>query len=122
MKIISVEKSHIFDAAELEKIVEKCVGLDLNLVVFGLPQSGKSSLVKAICRKSKNFVTLEEDEVLEEWHAVELRKGVAGKKLAVGHQFPTMNENVPDSYLERFLVENMGLNPKEWAIVRIKTK
>jgi len=122
MKIIGVEKSRIFDAAELEKIAEKCANLGLNLVVFGLPQSGKSSLVRAICRKSKGFVTLEEEEVLEEAHVAELRKGFAGKKWAIGHQFPTMDENVSDSYLGRFFVENMGLNPKEWAIIRIKTK
>jgi len=121
-KVFVVKKSQIFEAVELDKIAKKLVKLDLNIIVFGLPQSGKSTIIKAICKKSKEFDTLEEEEAMEEAHAAELRREVAGKKWAVSHQLPTMDENVPDSYLESFLVERIGLNPKKWAITRIKTQ
>ena len=122
VKVIVVRKSQIFDKAELPKIVAKCISLDLNLVVFGLPQSGKSSLIKSICSASKKFDTLAEEESMEEAHDFELRRETKGRKWAVGHQFPTMDESTPDEYLESFLVNTMGLNPKKWAIVRIMTK
>jgi hypothetical protein len=121
-QIIVVKKSQIFDKAELAEIVGKCIALDLNLIVFGLPQSGKSSLIKAICRKSRKFHTLSEEESMEEVHDFELRQEHEGMKWAIGHQIPTMDEGISDEFLERFIVEKMGLNPKKWAIIRIMTK
>lgn len=121
VRVICVEKSQIFDKAELKLIVEKCVKLDLNLIVFGLPRSGKSSLVRAICAKSGWFVTFEEEEAMEEKHSLELKRDLKGKKWVVGHQFPSMDESVPDAYLKDFL-DKMGLNPQKWVIIRIKTK
>ncbi len=121
-EVIVVEKRKILDANELGKIAEKCVNLNSNLMVFGLPFSGKSSLAKAICKKSKQFVTLEEEEIMEEKNGLAIKKDIGNKRWAVGHQFPGMNENVSDGYLEKFLVENMGLDTTKWTIIRIKTK
>ena len=122
IRVITVEKSKILGYAELEKIVEKCVNLNSNLLVFGLPWSGKSSLIKAICKKSRQFITVAEEEITEEKNGIAVKKGIGNKLWAVGHQFPGMNENVSDEYLEKFLVENMGLDTRKWAIIRIKAE
>ena len=88
IKVIAAEKRKIFDKSRLEKLVEECINLNSNLIVFGLPWSGKSTLIKAICKKSNNFITLEEEEVTEEKDDLELRKDIGSQKWAVGHQFP----------------------------------
>lgn len=122
IKVIVVEKSKILDSAELEEIAKKCSNLNSNLAVFGLPFSGKSSLVKAICKKSKQFITVEEEEITKEENGLAIKKDNGNKKWAVGHQFPSMDEDVSDDYLREFLVENMKLDDKKWTIIRIKTK
>jgi adenylate kinase family enzyme len=91
-------------------------------MVFGLPNSGKSTLVKAICKKSTKYWTLEEDEVQCEENGLTIKKDRPGAKWVVSHQLPTMDERITDTALSKFLAEKMGLNPKKWAIVRIKTK
>ncbi len=120
-RILTVEKNKILDFKELEKIAGNLAKMNYNIMVFGLPNSGKSALIKAILKKNSGFSTLDEEEVTDKEHVAKL-KIEAGKKWAVSHQYPTMDENVPDEYLQKFLAANIGLNPKKWAIIRIKTK
>lgn len=121
-RIIVLEKSKILNSAELERIAKSLAKINSNLLIFGLPNSGKSLLVKAVCKKSTRFITLKEEEILDEKNGEALKQAIGNKKWVAGHQFPTMDENTPDQRLIDFVIEKMGLNPKEWTIIRIKTK
>jgi adenylate kinase family enzyme len=120
-RIIIVEKSRVFGHCELEKIASELAGMNRNLIVFGLPNSGKSTLIKAVLKKNGKFCTINEEELLEEWQASAIVR-THEKKWIVSHKYPTTDENVPDEQLQRFLAERLGLNPEKWAIIRIKAK
>lgn len=120
-KIIRIEKNRILNKTELKKITKNLIKLNSNLMVFGLPWSGKSTIIKAILKKSSEFITLEEEEVLNNSDYLKLRKEIESKKWAVSHQMPSLNENVLDDYLRKFLKKEMDLDPKKWTIIRIKT-
>lgn len=121
MKVLFVKQSKIFNSIELKKIVKKLIELNSNLIVFGLPQSGKSTIVKAVCLQSKKFQTLNEEELILEEDVSKLKQTFGKKLWIISHQYPTLNENVPNNYLIEF-AQQTGLNSKNWAIIRIKTK
>ncbi len=121
-KVITIESERISDSKKLKKLVKELTALNSNLMVFGLPYSGKSYLIKAICDKDKKFITLEDEEVTEDRNGEKIKEEIGGRKWAVGHQFPTQSESVSDEYLADFLVKKMDLNPEKWLILRIKTK
>ncbi|PIU21516.1 MAG: hypothetical protein COT15_01895 [Candidatus Diapherotrites archaeon CG08_land_8_20_14_0_20_34_12] len=117
MVVVPVESSKIFVSSELNKIVEELVSYNSNLIIFGLPNSGKSTLVKRVCSFDPRFKTLEHEEVLSaEDNKRLLRK--CRKLWCVGHQYPTQNQNVSADYLQWF-VAGMGLDIGKWAIIRI---
>ncbi|VVC00716.1 Uncharacterised protein [uncultured archaeon] len=114
----TINSSDIFDAAKLEGIALGLVCLNSNLLIFGLPYSGKSTLAKAICKTDRRFRTLEDEEILSEKD----HKAILGKSKhlwCVGHQFPGQLQAIPDSELEAF-VSGMGLDASDWVILRIE--
>lgn len=120
IKIITIEKNSIFDKTKLNKVVKELIALNSNLMIFGLANSGKSTLVKTVCNKDNRFETLDEEEITDDEDTILLNQDT--KKWAVGHQYPTSDETVSDTYLEDFFMEHIGLNPEKWAIIRIKSK
>ena len=122
MQVITVRKSLFEDKQKFKELIEELAGLDSNLMVFGLPNSGKSTLVKAVCGKNSKFCTLPEEEVMDEEGTAEIRTEPEDKKWAVSHQYPAMHGNATDKELKDFLEQKMGLNPKKWQIIRINTE
>ena len=121
IKVITIEKNAIFDKLKLDETVKKLIRLNSNLMIFGLPNSGKSTLVKAICKESKEFQTLEDEEATDNEDMI-LLKQKNGKKWAVGHQFPTSHESISNEELKTFFTSILALEPKKWTIIRIISK
>ncbi|GEM_PF-2788221 len=122
METITVQKSLFEDKQKFRELIEELAGQDSNLMVFGLPNSGKSTLVKAVCGKNNKFCTLPEEEIMDEESAAEIKAEPEGKKWAVSHQYPGMHGNTTDKELKDFLEQKMGLEPEKWQIIRINTK
>ena len=113
----NIKSEDIFDAKKITTIASELASLNSGIIVFGLPHSGKSTLVRAICSKDKRFKTLDEEEILSDEDA----RAILQKSKTfwcVSHQFPGQNQDVSEDYLRGFC-EGVGLNQKEWLIVKI---
>lgn len=113
----TIRSKDIFDPEKCKKLAAELAGLDSSLVIFGLPHSGKSTLVQAICETATWFRTLPEEEVLNKADQKLILK-VSNRFWAVGHQFPSQNQGLADLELEKFAV-NQGFSLDKWQIVRI---
>jgi AAA+ ATPase superfamily predicted ATPase len=115
MKIVNSQD--IFNKEKCSKIVNELTSSGKNILIFGMHNSGKSTLVKAACKTDKRFKTLEEEEVLSDKDGLKLLK--KSKKLwCVGHQYPGQSQDATKDYLTGF-AEGMGLKLKDWVIVKI---
>lgn len=112
-----VRSNSIFSEHELVQVAKRLAASNLNIIIFGLPSSGKSTLVKTICSADKRFETLEEEEILSKEDGERILKK-SNKFWCVSHQFPGQNQDVSEDYLKGF-VEGMGLKLSEWIIVKI---
>ena len=114
----TIKSADILDSKKVNGIAAGLVSLNSNLLIFGLPHSGKSTLVKVVCKADNRFKTLDEEEILSDKDQKAILK--KSKKLwCVSHQFPGQLQTIPDSELERFF-SSMGLNSSIWTIVRIE--
>ena len=59
-----LKSKDIFDVKKLAKIAANMAALNISVIAFGFPGSGKSTFVKAICNANKKFETLDEEEIL----------------------------------------------------------
>jgi adenylate kinase family enzyme len=85
-----------------------------NIVIFGLPFSGKTRLAKAIKDKSQ------EKTVIDEWMDSEHSKAIRKQKnLVVTHQFPAADRESTEEEIKEFLLKQ-GLLPEEWVVVLIR--
>lgn len=116
MKIIRSED--IFVDAKLQEIVKELAKLNSNLIIFGLHHSGKSTLVKAICKADSRFITLKEEEMLSEEDTEKILAN-SGALWCVSHQYPNQSQDVSDGYLAGF-VKSMKLGLDKWNIIRIR--
>ena len=113
-----IHSKDIFKSTKLQGFVNEIVVSEFNIFIFGLPNSGKSTLAKAICKADSRFSTLAEEEILS---AEDVEKILINSSnlWCVGHQYPSQNQNVSESYLVDF-VKKMKLNLDKWNIIRIK--
>jgi len=115
--MIIVNSKDLFGKKELEKTAGMLIALNKNIIIFGLPYSGKSTLVKAVCKTDKNFKTIPEEELLSDQDI----KTVLKKSTdfwCVSHQYPSQKQDVSEHYLNKF-AEKMDLDLKKWRIVKI---
>ena len=115
--MIKVKSEHLFDKSELPVIASAIASHGKNIIIFGLYNSGKSTLVREICRIDRRFKTLDEEEIISSEDTEKIMKKT--KKLwAISHQYPTQNQNVSFDYLIKFSITG-NLSPKNWLIVKI---
>ena len=115
MELINSED--IFENNKLQKLVKKLSALNSKLLIFGLSNSGKSTLGNAVCQSDSRFITLEYEEVLSDKDNTKII--VKSSNLwCVGHQYPNQNQDVSDDYLLGF-AEGMNLDLNKWIIIRI---
>ncbi|MBI4044426.1 MAG: hypothetical protein HY392_01835 [Candidatus Diapherotrites archaeon] len=115
-----MDSKDLFDKEKCALIAKKLASFNKNIIIFGLHNSGKSTLVKAICKADKKFHTLEEEEIISDDDAAKLLE--KSKKLwAVGHQYPSQYQHVSEDFLQGFAA-GMKLTQKIWIIIKIVKK
>ena len=113
-----IDSEDIFENTKLQGLAKELVESNSNILIFGLPHSGKSTLVKAVCKADSRFITLKHEEIISCDDNTKI-VGDSPNFWCVGHQYPNQKQDVSDDYLTEF-AENMKLNSDKWNIIRIR--
>ncbi|MFH1225059.1 MAG: GTPase [Candidatus Diapherotrites archaeon] len=117
--VMRAESAEIFDAEKRAALAGRLAKQGKNILIFGMPNSGKSTLVKAICSADARFRSTGHEELLTERDMGLVRRGKSRGFWAVGHQFPGQGEGIADAELARFAEKTLRLNLEKWLILRI---